>query len=305
MADVELIKWSGDSQVVFYLKSNEIRGYKDLAISAKLDTENTTVDGQTYTTRKNHGNYEIKLTAVLNASLGVDVYGTAIRFTESARHGSSGYFYIASGGKLMKFLTMQFIATDAQIKNVRTNRAGTWVSCEVDFTLKQCSKFDGSTTSAAAASSGGGGGGGGGSAGGTGATSRKYTVQIPGMGAVTVWATSVQGAIKQAAGTNWNGTIYVDGKTYSVTKGVINTNTTTTNTTTTKTTQTSTVSSTVQKVVNTVKTTVTNVVDKLKTAAQNLLKNVSAAKTASNNVTKNANTKTTVKKPLLNNQYVK
>ncbi len=56
--------------------------------------------------------------------------------------------------------------------------------------------------------------------GGGGKKGQKYKVQIPGMAVVEVWATSVQEAITKAAGT-WTGTIYVDGTTYTVEKGVI------------------------------------------------------------------------------------
>lgn len=216
MADSEMIKWSGHGDVCFFLKANEIRGVKDISISAKLETEDETVDSEKYTKKKNDGGYEITMTAVLNAALGVDVKKVALAMTESARIGNTGYFYMAT----QKLLTPQFVATDAKIKNLRTNRTGTWLECEVDFTLKQSSKFDGSTEAATDGSSGGGGDDGASSGG---STSRKYKVQIPGMGEVSVWGTSVQSAIRQAAGKNWTGTISVNGKDYSVTKGTINT----------------------------------------------------------------------------------
>ena len=188
----------------------------DISISAKLETEDETVDSEKYTKKKNAGGYEITMSAVLNAALGVDVKKVALAMTESARIGNTGYFYMAT----QKLLTPQFVATDAKIKNLRTNRTGTWLECEVDFTLKQSSKFDGSTEAATDGSSGGGGDDGASSGG---STSRKYKVQIPGMGEVSVWGTSVQSAIRQAAGKNWTGTISVNGKDYSVTKGTINT----------------------------------------------------------------------------------
>lgn len=48
---------------------------------------------------------------------------------------------------------------------------------------------------------------------------KAYKVQIPGMGVVTVKASSVQDAISKAQGSNWTGTIYVDGQSYYVSKG--------------------------------------------------------------------------------------
>ena len=62
-------------------------------------------------------------------------------------------------------------------------------------------------------SSGGGSGGGG--------KKKKYKVQIPGMGAVEVWATSVQDAITKAGAGSWTGTIYVDDSTYYVSTGTL------------------------------------------------------------------------------------
>lgn len=48
-----------------------------------------------------------------------------------------------------------------------------------------------------------------------------YRVQIPGMSVVTVQASSVIGAILKASGSNWTGTIYVNGSPYKVDKGRI------------------------------------------------------------------------------------
>ena len=62
---------------------------------------------------------------------------------------------------------------------------------------------------------------GGGSGGGGGTKKQKYKVQIPGMGVVEVWATSVQDAISKAGASSWTGTIYVDGNTYYVNKGTL------------------------------------------------------------------------------------
>ena len=76
-----------------------------------------------------------------------------------------------------------------------------------------------STTPASTTTSGGGKSGGGGT--------KKYKVQIPGMSAVEVNASSVQDAITKACGKNWSGTIYVDGTAYTVKKGVIQTPSTT------------------------------------------------------------------------------
>lgn len=51
--------------------------------------------------------------------------------------------------------------------------------------------------------------------------SKRYKVEIPGMGPVTVWGTSTESAIRNAAGKNWSGTIYVDGKSVQTKKGKV------------------------------------------------------------------------------------
>ena len=185
MADTfELVKWSGKSECSFYLKSNEIRGVKDITISSSLDTEDQTADGEKYTKKKNTGSYQITLTAVLNAALGVDVQKVATAMTEAAREGSSGYFYMAT----KKLFPSSFMATDAKITNLCLTRKGEWSYAEVEFTLKQASKYDGSTGSSgggggSTSSSGGGGGGGGG---------YKYSV--------TVYYSGSSGAVSSVTG---------------------------------------------------------------------------------------------------------
>ena len=56
MADTaDLVNWSGQKGVSFYLKSKEIRGVKDINISASLDTEDNEADSEKYTKKKNAG----------------------------------------------------------------------------------------------------------------------------------------------------------------------------------------------------------------------------------------------------------
>lgn len=105
-----------------------------------------------------------------------------------------------------------------------------------------------------------------------GSSKKKYKVQIPGMGVVEVYATSVQDAITKASGSTWTGTIYVDGKSYTVTKGKIDTPITT-------------AAKNVAKVVKKVVDTVKNVATTIATGLKNLF------------TAKQQNTVTTVKKP--------
>lgn len=144
MAD--LITWAGIS---FYVKSNEIRGVKDISIKASAETEDKTQSSEKFTKKKNAGSYQISLTVVLNAALGVNVQQVATSITEAARVGTTGYFYTASG----KLFPSNFMAVDATISNIRMNGAGVWTYCEVQWTLKQCSKYDGTTSGSSKKSS--------------------------------------------------------------------------------------------------------------------------------------------------------
>lgn len=118
--------------------------------------------------------------------------------------------------------------------------------------------------------------------GGSGSTKKSYKVQIPGMSTVTVKATSVQGAITAACGSNWSGTIYVDGTAYKVEKGKIVTNTQNI---------VAKVGAKVQEAVKKVATTVTSVIDKVKNAISK------ATNTTPKPTTTVAKPSTTTKKP--------
>lgn len=147
MAD--LIMWSGGGGISFYTKSGEIRGVKDFGINVSAETEDNTQNSEKFVKKKNSGSYQISMTAVLNAALGVDVQALALKMTEAARCGSTGYFYTAGA----KLFPSKFMCTDAKINNIQLTGKGTWSACEVQWTLKQCSKFDGTTSSSTTSSS--------------------------------------------------------------------------------------------------------------------------------------------------------
>ena len=149
----ELVKWSGGGGLSFFIKNNEIRGVKDLNISASTETEDTTNGGEKYIKKKNSGSYQISMTAVLNAALGVDVQSLAVAMAECARTGATGYFYTAGA----KLFPSNFMCVDAKIGNIQMTPAGKWSYCEVTWTLKQCSKYDGTTGSSSSSSGGSGG----------------------------------------------------------------------------------------------------------------------------------------------------
>lgn len=205
-----LLQW-GD--IGFYVKPTGIRTFKGLSIKSSTTVETEENGDDAYVKKKKNGAYEVTFTAILDKRLGEgDVLSAARHILECCRNGYSGYLY-TSGTKVV---ASKMMGTAANIQNVLTTPNGVWISCEIQITMKQCSKLTGSvgaSPSGSSSSSGGGGGGG---------SSKKYTVQIPGMGKVTVVAKSVQEAISKSSGKNWTGTIYVDGKTYGVTKGTIN-----------------------------------------------------------------------------------
>ena len=152
-ASTDIVKWSDG--ISFYVKPNSVKGVKDIKIKASVDTEDKENGGEKYTVKKNTGALEISMTAILNAMLGVDVESSAKAILKAARKGSTGYFYIA--GK--KLFTAKFMMTDAEAQNVMLTGDGRWTSCEVNMTLKQCSKYDGSTSTPSKPKTGGGGGG--------------------------------------------------------------------------------------------------------------------------------------------------
>lgn len=139
----DIVKWSGHGGISFFVKPNEIRGFKDLSISAAAETKDSTKDGEKYVQKKNSGSYVIQLTAVLSAALKVDVKDIATAITEAARSGETGYFYTGN----TKLFPSSFMATEAKISNIRMNGSGVWTYCEVTWTLKQCSKYGASSSS--------------------------------------------------------------------------------------------------------------------------------------------------------------
>ena len=135
-----LLEWNGHK---FYVTPTKVVGYKSLQITASCETEDETNGGNKYVKKKNDGGYEVKFTAILDKRLGVsDVRAMAMHLAEDARTGAKSYVY-NNGSKLF---TPQMMGTGATVKNIVTAPNGTWISAEVDMTLKQCSKGDGSST---------------------------------------------------------------------------------------------------------------------------------------------------------------
>lgn len=142
----EIASWNGHS---FTVSPKLIRGFTGLTIKGSSETEDKTSDGQKYVSRKNSNPSEITLTAELNALIGCDVKNEALKFVDEARSGAKNYFYM--GGK--KLITCQLMLTEASVSETTIAPNGTWISCKVKLTMKQCAKYDGTGSSSSSSSS--------------------------------------------------------------------------------------------------------------------------------------------------------
>lgn len=142
----EIASWNGHS---FTVSPKLIRGFTGLTIKGSSETEDKTSDGQKYVSRKNSNPSEITMTAELNALTGCDVKNEALKFVDEARSGAKNYFYM--GGK--KLITCQLMLTEASVSETTIAPNGTWISCKVKLTMKQCAKYDGTGSSSSSSSS--------------------------------------------------------------------------------------------------------------------------------------------------------
>lgn len=155
-----MASWNGH---VFAVDPQKVYSFKTLSVKASNETEDKTKSKQKYVSRKNGKPYEITMTIQLDARLGIsNVKKEAVKITEEARKGDSDYFYF--GGS--KIVNCKFMITEANIDSVEMTGNGTWISCDVKCTWKQCSKVSGSSGS-------GGGGSGKGKSGGKSSKSGK------------------------------------------------------------------------------------------------------------------------------------
>lgn len=143
----EIGRWNGH---IFEVSSSLIRSFTGLQIKGSSETEDKESGNQKYVSRKSGKPVEVSFTIHLNARLGCDVRSDAMEFVSDAIAGKKDYFYV--GNK--KLVTCQLMLVDATVKEIGLVSAGTWTQADVQVTMKQCSKNDGS--------SGGGSGSGGG-----------------------------------------------------------------------------------------------------------------------------------------------
>ena len=147
----DIVTWSGGGGVSFFVKPKKIQAVKDITIKASANTEEKESDGEKITRLKTVGAYTVTMTGMFNALLGVNVQKEAMKITEAARKGETGYLYSAGS----KLFSPQFMMTDAEATDILMTGRGEWISCNVKMTLKQCSKGDGNATPMKSGSGGG------------------------------------------------------------------------------------------------------------------------------------------------------
>ena len=164
MADGLLIgEWNRHK---FEISPKVFRSFSGLQIDAEAETEDKIVDSAKlkYVSRKNSKPATVQLTVILNRHAGCMVYTEVTKFIEDAQAGATGYFYI---GK-RKLVPYELMLTKATAKEVCISPKGTWVSAEVQLSLKQADSTDPGHSVKSESSGSGGSGGGGGSSGGGG-----------------------------------------------------------------------------------------------------------------------------------------
>ena len=272
----EIGRWGGQK---FEVKSGYVQGFTGLSIKGSSETEDKESGSEKYVSRKNGKPTEIGLTVHLNALTGCkNVRDTAMWFVNQARAGKKDYFYIKDG----KLVPCQVMLTEASVKEIEMTNKGDWIMCDVQLTLKQCTKWDGTTGGGGGSSGDGGGGSSGGNGGG-----KVYTA--------TVYYSASSGAVQSVTRTS---TISYDDalkKAYAAVPGNAQWASTNPQQATNQTPTSTKTTSVVQKAATAVKTAATNIVN---AATSVINKLVSAAKTASTAAkTTTTTTTTTVKKP--------
>ena len=186
----QIVAWN---DISFALGGKNINGVKDIEITGSCETEDTE-SGEKYVKRKNSKPYEIEMTAILDARLGVDVQSMAKKMTEAARCSTSGYFYAGSA----KLFPCSFMMVEASIGEIEINPQGVWTHCEVKLKLEQSTPYSGQ---AASSSSGGGSSGGGSSSSKKTSTKSSSTTKSSGsdVDVVSMAAPSTSQAAKSAA----------------------------------------------------------------------------------------------------------
>lgn len=139
----------------FHVQPRDIIGVKGLSFTGSCEIEEKESGGEKYASFKAGKPIEFSMTAKLNAYLTDNVQQKALEMVKLATRGEKNYLYM---GK-RKLFPSRFMLVSAKPQNVTVAAGNVWVSCEVDLSFKQASKYDGSEAPATSSSKGGGGGG--------------------------------------------------------------------------------------------------------------------------------------------------
>lgn len=127
---------------VFLVSGDKIRSFANLQIKAGNETETKKNGMQRFVAKKNAKPYEVSLSVTLSMALGCDVRDEVDLWVKHARNGKKDYFYV--GDK--KLLPCKLLLVDATAKNIAIGHNGAWTKAELQLTMKQCSKIDGTKT---------------------------------------------------------------------------------------------------------------------------------------------------------------
>lgn len=142
----EVGRWNGH---LFEVSGSLIRSFSEMSIKAGCETEDKTSSKQKYVSRKSGNAAEVSMKIYLLKAMGVDVRAETDSFIAEATAGKKDYFYVGGG----KLLPCQLMLTQAEVHEIEIAPGGTWVSAEIQLTMKQADKGDGKSSGS---SSGGG-----------------------------------------------------------------------------------------------------------------------------------------------------
>ena len=144
-----LVMWGS---LDFHVKPRDIIGVKGLSFTGSCETEEKESGGEKYANFKAAKAIEFSMTAKLNTYLTDGVQKQALEMVKLATKGEKHYLYMSK----QKLFPSKFTLVNAKIQNIVIAAGGKWVSCEVDLSFKQASKYDGSEAPATPSKSSGG-----------------------------------------------------------------------------------------------------------------------------------------------------
>jgi len=137
---METGRWNGH---IFVVSPTLIRGFTELTLKAASEVKEKESGNQKYVARKNGKPVEVTMTITLNATTGCNVREEAMEFAKDAVNGKADYMYV--GGK--KIAACKLMLIEANVSEISIAPNGQWVSCQIQLSFRQSTKFSGSTTS--------------------------------------------------------------------------------------------------------------------------------------------------------------